>query len=95
MSTLKRLGLAAVLIAISFTSAPAQPVIGEPAYCANFYPSANCLNKGPGNPYTDPNYRSAYGGQSPGLRTGPSGVTVGLAPKRPRTRPAPTATNQR
>jgi hypothetical protein len=26
----------------------------EPGYCAFFYPNANCQNKGPGNPYTDP-----------------------------------------
>ena len=34
----------------------AQQVISEPGYCAFFYPNANCQNKGPGNPYTDPNY---------------------------------------
>jgi hypothetical protein len=34
----------------------AQAVMPEPAYCAFFYPNANCQNKGPGNPYTDPNY---------------------------------------
>ena len=30
----------------------AQQVMGEPGYCAFFYPNANCQNKGPGNPYT-------------------------------------------
>jgi hypothetical protein len=87
-----RVGAAAVLTAISFTPAPAQPVRSEPGYCAQFYPNANCQNKGPGNPYTDPNYRR-YGGQSSG--PWPSGDTVGMAPKRPpRTRSAPT-TSQR
>jgi hypothetical protein len=89
MSTLRQLGAAAVLTAIGFTRASAQPVIGEPAYCANFYPYANCLNKGPGNPYTDPNYR-LLGGQSSGQRPESGGVTVGIAPKRPRTRPPAT-----
>ena len=26
--------------------------MGEPGYCAFYYPNANCQNKGPGNPYT-------------------------------------------
>jgi hypothetical protein len=79
MSIPKQLGAAAVLTALSFTAAPAQQVMSEPAYCAFFYPNANCQNKGPGNPYTDPNYRR-YGGQSSG--PWPSGETVGVAPKR-------------
>ena len=88
MSIFKPLGAAAVLAAISFTPAQAQAVMQEPAYCAQFYPGANCQNKGPGNPYTDPNYRR-YGGPSSGQWT--SGETMGMAPKRPaRTRSAPT-----
>ncbi|MEH2554578.1 hypothetical protein V1286_002107 [Bradyrhizobium algeriense] len=31
----------------------AREVIYNPGYCAQFYPNANCQNKGPGNPYTD------------------------------------------
>ena len=50
------LGLAAVLSAVAATPLAAQEVISEPGYCAFFYPNANCQNKGPGNPYTDPNY---------------------------------------
>jgi hypothetical protein len=46
-----------VLSALFATTAPAQQVISEPGYCAFFYPNANCQNKGPGNPYTDPNWR--------------------------------------
>jgi hypothetical protein len=50
--------LAAALLATALASqAKAQAVISEPGYCAQFYPYANCQNKGPGNPYTDPNYR--------------------------------------
>jgi hypothetical protein len=30
----------------------AQEVIYNPGYCAQFYPNANCQNKGPNNPYT-------------------------------------------
>jgi hypothetical protein len=42
MSILKPLGTAAVLTAISFTPVQAQAVMQEPAYCAQFYPGANC-----------------------------------------------------
>jgi hypothetical protein len=46
-------GAAAVVLSSALAgSAMAQPVIDNPAYCANFYPNANCLNEGPGNPYT-------------------------------------------
>ena len=46
------LGAAAVLAAISATPVMAQEVIYNPGYCAQFYPNANCQNKGPNNPYT-------------------------------------------
>jgi hypothetical protein len=52
MSTFKLLGAAAVLSAAIATPVLAQQVISEPGYCAQFYPNANCQNKGPGNPYT-------------------------------------------
>ena len=55
MSTLKLLSAVAVLSTAIAAPASAQPVITEPGYCAFFYPYANCQNKGPGNPYTDPN----------------------------------------
>jgi len=29
-----------------------REVIYNPGYCAQFYPNANCQNKGPTNPYT-------------------------------------------
>jgi hypothetical protein len=63
------------------TPASAQPVIQEPGYCAFFYPTANCQNKGPGNPYTDPNWRRDGGGWSTGQWS--SGETVGVAEAAP------------
>jgi hypothetical protein len=43
---------AALLAAALASPAGAQEVIYNPGYCAQFYPNANCQNKGPGNPYT-------------------------------------------
>jgi hypothetical protein len=53
-STMKRVALlgAALLAAALASPAAAQEVIYNPGYCAQFYPNANCQNKGPGNPYT-------------------------------------------
>ena len=49
----------AVLSAAIATPLRAQQAMPEPAYCAFFYPNANCQNEGPGNPYIDPNYHRA------------------------------------
>jgi len=78
MSTFKVLGAVAILSSLSATPVLAQAVISEPGYCAFFYPTANCQNKGPGNPYG--NY------QQPGAQRTDwsSGETVGVAPKRSR-----------
>ena len=47
------LGAAAVVLSSALASPlMAQEVIYNPGYCAQFYPNANCQNKGPGNPYT-------------------------------------------
>jgi hypothetical protein len=51
MAIYRLLGAAAALAVIT-APAMAQQVMGEPGYCAFFYPNANCQNKGPGNPYT-------------------------------------------
>ena len=51
------IGAAAVAAAAFATPALAQQVIEDPGYCAQFYPNANCQNLGPGNPYTDGNWR--------------------------------------
>jgi hypothetical protein len=53
---------AAIALAVMTAPAMAQQVISEPGYCAFFYPNANCQNKGPGNPYTDPRrFNQGYG----------------------------------
>jgi hypothetical protein len=52
MTKLALLGAAAVLSSALAGPAMAQQVIYNPGYCAQFYPNANCQNKGPGNPYT-------------------------------------------
>ena len=61
MTIRKLLSAAALLAAAIATPAMAQQVISNPGYCAQFYPNANCQNKGPGNPYTgDYQRRAAY-----------------------------------
>jgi hypothetical protein len=50
------LTVATLLAAALTTPTAAQQVISEPGYCAQFYPNANCQNKGPGNPYNDGGY---------------------------------------
>ena len=81
MSAFRLLASAAILSLISFP-AMAQQVISEPGYCAFFYPSANCQNKGPGNPYTDPNWRSDGGSWGTGqLSNSTAGVVRKRAPK--------------
>lgn len=61
MSRYRLVGAAAAL-AVMTVPAIAQQVIYEPGYCAFYYPNANCQNKGPGNPYTDPRrFNQAYG----------------------------------
>ena len=82
MSTFKLLGAVVVLSTAIATPVPAQQVISEPGYCAFFYPNANCQNKGPGNPYTDPNYQR---GTVQYDRAWSSGETVGVTPKRSQT----------
>lgn len=52
MTKLALLGAAALLSAMAAAPATAQEVIYNPGYCAQFYPNANCQNKGPNNPYT-------------------------------------------
>src|SRR5947207_11925347 len=59
------LGAAAVLAAAFASPAMAQQVIYNPGYCAQFYPNANCQNKGPGSPYYGDSYqRQAYRDQA-------------------------------
>jgi hypothetical protein len=79
MSTYRLLAAGAVLSVIA-GPAMAQQVISEPGYCAFFYPNANCQNKGPGNPYTDPYYQRGHGAAAWN-----GNQTVGVAPRRART----------
>jgi hypothetical protein len=61
MTKFRLLGAAAILASALASPAMAQQVIYNPGYCAQFYPNANCQNKGPGNPYTgDYQRRIAY-----------------------------------
>ena len=53
MTKFALLGAAAILSTALASPVMAQQVISNPGYCAQFYPDANCQNKGPGNPYTD------------------------------------------
>ena len=56
------LGAAAVVVSSALAGpAMAQQVIYNPGYCAQFYPNANCQNKGPGNPYTGDYQRTVCG----------------------------------
>ena len=49
--------LGAVMLATAFSSqVRAQAAVDDPGYCAQYYPSANCQNYGPGNPM----YRGHY-----------------------------------
>ena len=70
--------LSAVAILATAIASPvlAQQVISEPGYCAQFYPNANCQNKGYGNPYTG--FSGYYQrGMDPGMvaSTGMSGCS--------------------
>ena len=58
------LATAAVLASTLAGPAMAQEVISNPGYCAQFYPNANCQNKGPGNPYTGSYQRQVYRDQA-------------------------------
>jgi hypothetical protein len=51
------LAAAAVLASMLASPAMAQQVIYNPGYCAQFYPNANCQNRGPGSPYDPGIYR--------------------------------------
>jgi hypothetical protein len=81
MSRYRLVGAAAALAVMAVparTPAMAQQVMGEPGYCAFYYPNANCQNKGPGNPYTDPR-RFSHG------YVAPDGAQTVVVKKRTRT----------
>ena len=60
MTKAKLFAAAAILASAIAGPAMAQEVISNPGYCAQFYPNANCQNKGPGNPYTGSYQRQVY-----------------------------------
>jgi hypothetical protein len=60
MTKAKLFAAAAILASAIAGPAMAQEVIYNPGYCAQFYPNANCQNKGAGNPYTGSYQRQAY-----------------------------------
>jgi hypothetical protein len=58
------LAAAAILASALGSPAMAQEVIYNPGYCAQFYPNANCQNRGPGSPYTGSYQRQIYRDQA-------------------------------
>lgn len=52
MTKFALLGAAALVCVAAAPPVKAQEVIYNPGYCDQFYPNANCQNKGPNNPYT-------------------------------------------
>lgn len=52
MTKLALLGAAALAATAFAIPASAQQVISNPGYCAQFYPNANCQNRGENSPYT-------------------------------------------
>lgn len=52
--------VALLLVSVTAHPASAQHVITNPAWCAQFYPNANCQNYGLGNPYTSYGWQGAY-----------------------------------
>jgi hypothetical protein len=88
------LGAAAILASALASPAMAQEVIYNPGYCAQFYPNANCQNKGPGNPYTDSYQRQVSRNQVYRDRTWRDSYTAGTttaASGRAMSRPASSA----
>jgi hypothetical protein len=65
MTRSRILAAAAILASALASPAMAQQVIYNPGYCAQFYPNANCQNRGPGSPYYGGSYqRQAYPDQA-------------------------------
>ena len=58
------LATVAILASALASHALAQEVIYNPGYCAQYYPNANCQNRGPGSPYTGSYQRQIYQDQA-------------------------------
>lgn len=52
MRNLKLFG-ATALVSLALCAPAAAAVISNPDACRAMFPNANCVNDGPGNPYTD------------------------------------------
>ena len=77
--TISGIAIALALAMTAPTPTAAQEVVSDPGNCAFFYPYANCQNKGPGNPDTDPYFRRSLAVTQPAWS---ARVIVDVAPKR-------------
>ena len=66
--------LSVALLAALSSQAHAQAAVEDPGYCAQYYPSANCNNYGPGNPMYPGSYRPS--GSYHGAYSGPYAAAV-------------------
>ena len=64
MARSKILAAAALLASALASPAMAQEVVYNPGYCAQYYPNANCQNRGPGSPYTGSYQHQIYQDQA-------------------------------
>ena len=84
MTKSKILAAAAILASALASPAMAQEVIYNPGYCAQFYPNANCQNRGPGSPYYGGSYQrqayrdQAYQDRDPGATATTAGTIMRL-----------------
>jgi hypothetical protein len=74
MTKLGLLSAAAVVLSSALASpVMAQQVVSNPGYCAQFYPNANCQNRGVNNPYTGSyQRRAAYRSDNTGWNNNPN-----------------------
>ena len=79
MTRFAMFGAAALLSAMAAAPVTTQEVIYNPGYCAQFYPNANCRNKGPNNPSTgDYQRRNQTHIRLPGVRAPARGARKSL-----------------
>lgn len=53
MRNLKLFGATALVASLAFSAPAMATIINNSNACRAMFPNANCLNHGPGNPYTD------------------------------------------
>ena len=76
MTKFALLSAVALVCVAAATPVKAQEVIYNPGYCAQFYPNANCQNKGPNNPYTGDYQRRLEMRNALVVGTGPCAIGV-------------------